>query len=159
MSETAQALAEKLTSEGEKTREFFLALGVDDWQVPVYFDGAGWNVAQILTHVTETEADIRRLMEQIVAGGEGVPPDFDIDAFNARRVGSAETRPPVEWLAEFTARRVATTEFVMHLTDENLQQRGRHPFLGEAEVEEMIKLMYLHIQLHIRDIKRALRGS
>ncbi len=159
MSTNAEELAEKLRAEGQKNREFFVSLGETDWGVQVYSDGAGWTARDILIHVTETEEDILRLMRRIVAGGEGVAPDFDIDAFNARRVGSAEERPLVDWLAEYGQRRAATAEFVAGLAEADLKTRGRHPFLGDAEVEEMIKLMYLHVQLHIRDVKRALNAA
>ncbi len=159
MNGVARELAEKLKAEGQKNREFFEALSETDWGVQVYSDGAGWKAGDILIHVTETEEDILRLMRRIVAGGEGVAPDFDIDAFNARRVGSAEERPLADWMAEFGQRRAATAEFVAGLSEADLKRRGRHPFLGDAEVEEMIKLMYLHVQLHIRDVKRAMNAA
>jgi hypothetical protein len=43
------------------------------------------------------------------------------------------------------------------LKDEELEIQGRHPFLGETVIREMVKMLYLHHQLHYRDMKRALK--
>jgi len=43
------------------------------------------------------------------------------------------------------------------LKDEELEIQGRHPFLGETVIREMIKMLYIHNQLHYRDVKRTIR--
>jgi hypothetical protein len=42
---------------------------------------------------------------------------------------------------------------------DDLAKQGRHPFLGTASLSDMIKLMYMHNQIHIRDIRRMLADS
>ena len=61
-----------------------------------------------------------------------------------------------ELLAEFKQLRAFTVEMVSGFQAGDLEKQGRHPFLGVTTVEEMLKLMYLHLQLHTRDVKRAL---
>jgi hypothetical protein len=157
MTETPGELADKLAKEGEKSAEFFGGLADEDWGVRVYDDGAGWDARTILIHLAETEEDIPQLMRSILSGGEGVEAGFDIDEYNARRVGATQDDRPAAWLARFVERRSATATFVAGLSGADLQRRGRHPFLGETEIVEMIRLMYLHAQMHQRDIRRALR--
>ncbi|MBI3159967.1 MAG: DinB family protein [Chloroflexi bacterium] len=159
MSDTPTELSDKLAREGQKSLEFFRAIPESNWTTRVYQDGARWDVQHVLIHLAETEEDIPRLMRSILSGGEGVAKGFDIDAYNSERVGSAQAATPEDWLARFAARRAETVAFVGGLTETDLQQRGRHPFLGETEIVEMIRLMYLHVQMHQRDVKRALHGG
>lgn len=156
MSEEILDLATKLEKEGDKSRLFFESLHDGDWGVRVYDDGAKWDVSQVLTHVTETEADIPRLIRNILDGEGGVAEGFDLDAYNLAQVERADPMPPADRIHEFGVRRSATVRFVAGLAERDLRRRGRHPFLGESEVAEMIRLMMLHLHLHQRDIRRAL---
>ena len=45
---------------------------------------------------------------------------------------------------------------VAHMTPEDLPKVGRHPFLGAAPLEDIIKLLYRHNQIHQRDVRRLL---
>jgi hypothetical protein len=31
---------------------------------------------------------------------------------------------------------------------------GRHPFMGQTQLVEMLKMLYLHNQLHFRDFRK-----
>jgi hypothetical protein len=33
---------------------------------------------------------------------------------------------------------------------------GRHPFMGQTQLREMIKMLYIHNLTHYRDMKKAL---
>ena len=43
----------------------------------------------------------------------------------------------------FAERRAETVKFVANLSEEDLQKMGKHPSLGEVNLFEMIKMMYL----------------
>jgi len=47
---------------------------------------------------------------------------------------------------------------VSQFDDPDLEKSGRHPWLGMAQVEEIIKLMYRHNQIHQREIREALES-
>ena len=47
--------------------------------------------------------------------------------------------------------------WVSALKDEELEIKGRHPFLGETVIREMIKMLYIHNQTHYRDVKKVLK--
>ena len=159
MENSSAALANKLRQEGQKNLEFLESILAEDWDKQVYTDGPGWNVREVISHISATEQDIPNLIQGIVGGGAGVNEDFNIDRFNAGRVNKLGIRDKAELLAEFAERRERTVEMTQAFSDEDLEKLGRHPFLGESQVVEMIKLMYLHINLHIRDIKAVLRDS
>lgn len=157
MSELSAELANTLESEGNTTLEFFNSLTPEQWDAPIYSEGPGWRVHNLLAHFTEVEGSISQLIRSIVAGGSGVPEDFDIDRWNAKHTGEISAQDRDWLLAEFSRRRRATVAMVRSLSDADLEKRGRHPALGVTEVKRMVRTMYLHIQGHQRDIKRALK--
>ncbi len=152
-------LARKLQSEGEKTLAFFRGLQPADWARPIYSEGAVWTVRDILAHLVSAESRILRLFAALLEEGRQIPPDFDLDAYNQRQVSKMAAETPAALLERFTRLRAATVEMVRGLGEADLQTVGRHPFLGEAPVEDMLKLMYRHTQIHQRDIRKALAGA
>jgi hypothetical protein len=43
------------------------------------------------------------------------------------------------------------------LKDDELKIIGRHPFLEVTTIREMVKMLYLHNQIHYRDLKKVLK--
>ncbi len=156
MSELAQQLADSLEAEGAKTLEFFESLQAQDWSTQVYRDGPGWKVHDLLAHFTEVEGSMLRLIRRVAEGGQGVDPGFNIDQWNAEHTAELSHWEQARLLAEFAQRRAATVAFARGLDETRLQRSGRHPALGEAQVSQMLRLMYLHLQGHQRDIRRAI---
>jgi hypothetical protein len=156
LSHEAQELAATLEAEGRKTEGFFRALAPQQWDLQVYADGPAWKVHDLLAHFTEVEGSIPRLMRSILKGGLGVQEGFNIDAWNAEHTSEMSRQDREALLAEFSRRRAATVEMVRGMSAADLEQRGRHPFLGETEIKHMVRLMYLHLQGHQRDIRRVL---
>jgi uncharacterized protein (TIGR03083 family) len=159
MSQLANELASSLESEGAKTVDFFQALSTEQWSKQVYTDGPGWTVHDLLAHFTEVEGTIPRLIRSILGGKEGVEAGFSIDAWNAEHTAAMSTQDSDALLAEFAKRRAATVAMVRAMSDANFETRGRHPALGVTEIKHMVKLMYIHLQGHQRDIKRALKPT
>ena len=156
MPETPERLASRLAEEGQKTQQFFGALSPEQWGRTLYTDGAQWTVRQVLAHFTITEFGIRSLMLNILAGGSGVPQDFDLNGYNERKVSGLEEAAPDALLAKYRLERQATIDWVGGLAPADLLKTGRHPWLGVAPLEEMIQLMYRHNQIHQRDIRKLL---
>jgi hypothetical protein len=159
MPDTPQFLAERMRAEGEKTVEFFSSLSPESWGQTVYTDGSCWAVHQVLAHFVSTEAAIGRLIENIQAGGSGAPEDFDIDAYNERKVASLSHLSPPDLLIQFDRFRQQNIEVVSRMPQADLALQGRHPFLGKTELVEIIKLLYRHNQIHQRDIRKHLAGQ
>jgi hypothetical protein len=156
MPETIEKLAEKLRQEGEKTIEFFLALPPVAWNITMYTDGADWTIEDILVHFVITEKGISQIVGDILGGGAGSPPDLALDEFNRKTVARRKDRVIADLCTEFGELRGATVRLVLGMNDEDLLKQGRHPFLGIASLEDILKLMYRHNQIHQRDIRRGL---
>ncbi len=155
MSETIE-LAEKLRKEGEKFGEFFEALTDKQWTTEVYTEGAVWTIRNILAHLMTAERAFVKLFEDIFRGGAGVSEDFIIDRYNARQQEKTKELGPIELLEQYKLVRVEMIRFVSSIGDSDLEKIGRHPYLGLTTLREMIKMVYIHNQIHYRDIKKVL---
>jgi len=157
MPDTPSFLAERLKTEGEKTASFFAALNADQWQATIYTENAEWRVRDVLAHFISAEKSFLTLFENIRNGGPGAPEDFSIDRFNVSQVAKMQSFSQSELLAEFDKTRAETTRWVAALSELDLQKRGRHPALDVVSLAEMIKMIYLHNQMHSRDLRRVMK--
>jgi hypothetical protein len=90
-------------------------------------------------------------------GGTGATEDFSIDRYNATQQQRTKDLTPQELLEQYKEVRANTVTWVSSLKEDGLEIRGRHPFLGETVIREMIKMLYIHQQTHNRDVKRAMK--
>jgi hypothetical protein len=157
MSEVAE-LAQKLKSEGGKFTAFFSSLTESQWQIEVYTEGETWTVRSVLAHFVTSERGLVKLFEQIRQGGAGAADDFSIDRYNSSQQEKTKDLAPAELIEQYEAVRGDSVNWVSGLKDEELGITGRHPFLGETVLREMIKMLYLHNQIHYRDVKKSLKN-
>ncbi|MHB8778371.1 MAG: DinB family protein [Anaerolineales bacterium] len=156
MSETTE-LADKLKTEGERFTKFFSGLTDEQWTQEVYTEGATWSVRHVLSHFVTSERGLVRLFESIRKGGAGATDGFSIDRYNEAQQEKTKEFTPAELLQQYREVRANSVTWVSGLKDEELEIKGRHPFLGETVIREMVKMLYLHNQLHYRDMKRAIK--
>ena len=156
MTDTPAFLAERLRAEGEKTLDFFRALSPEHWTLELYTDGSCWTVRQLLAHFVATEAGFQNLIENILSEGPGAPEDFDINRYNERKVASLQEFSVSNLLAQFAEGRRGSIRLVEGMHAEDLLRTGRHPFLGVVPLEEIVKLLYRHNQIHQRDVRRRI---
>ncbi len=156
MSEVTE-LAEKLKTEGEKLVEFFSGLADDQWTKEVYTEGEMWTIRNVLSHFVTSERGLVKLFERIRTTGEGAAEDFSIDRYNASQQAKTKDLAPADLLEQYKEVRAESIRWVSTLKDEELEIKGRHPFLGETVIREMVKMLYLHNQLHYRDMRRAMK--
>jgi hypothetical protein len=150
-------LADKLKTEGEKFVGIFSGLTDDQWQAEVYTEGATWTIRNVLSHFVTSERGLVKLFEQIRQGGSGVTDDFSIDRFNASQQEKTKDLSVAELLEKYKSTRAETIAWVSGLKETDLEITGRHPFLGETTLREMMKALYVHNQMHYRDLKKVLR--
>lgn len=156
MSEITE-LAEKLKSEGDKILSVFSNLTEEQWQMEVYTEGTTWTIRNVLSHFVTSERGLLKLFEQIRQGGPGATDDFSIDRYNAAMQARTKDATPQELLDQFEEVRAHAVEWVSGLHETELETTGRHPFLGQTVLREMIKMLYIHNLTHYRDLKRALK--
>ena len=149
-------LAEKLKSEGERILGIFSRLTDAQWEIKVYTEGTVWTVRDVLSHFVTSERGLVKLFEQIRSGGTGVPDDFSIDRYNASQQEKTKELRQHELLEQYKTVRTNSVAWVSGLEESDLEISGRHPFLGQTTLREMIKMLYLHNRIHYRDIKKIL---
>jgi len=157
MSEIVE-LAEKLKSEGEKIHAIFSAFTDSQWNSEVYTEGGTWTIRNVLSHLVSSERGLIKLFEQIRQGGEGASLDFSIDRYNASMQARSKDLTPSELLEQYEEIRANSIDWVSGLKDEELEIKGRHPFLGVTTIREMLKMLYIHNQTHYRDMKKVLKA-
>lgn len=157
MSEVAE-LAEKLRSEGEKIVAIFSEIKEDQWQQEVYTEGTIWTIRNVLAHFVTSERGLIKLFEQIRQGGPGAADDFSIDRYNAAMQERTKSATPQELIGQFKDVRANAVAWVSGLRESDLEVTGRHPFLGQTVLREMIKMLYIHNLTHYRDMKKARQG-
>jgi uncharacterized damage-inducible protein DinB len=158
MSEITE-LALKLKSEGEKIAAAFAGLTDDQWNMEVYTEGETWTIRNVLSHFVTSERGLIKLFERIRTTGEGSPDDFSIDRYNAAQQRKTKGLSLQELLEQYREVRSNSVAWVSGLKEEELEIMGRHPFVGMTSLREMIKMLYIHNQMHSRDVNRALKRT
>lgn len=156
MSDTAEHLTNRLIKERQKSLDYFSTLSPGDWGFTIYTEGSCWNVHQVLAHFVAAEEGFHKLITDILAGGSGSPEDFDLNAYNERKVEGLIDCPPSNLMQRFIEARQATVRLVSEMDDRDLAKKGRHPFLGMSSLADIIKLIYRHNQIHIREVRKIL---
>ena len=155
-----QQAQEALLADLARSQDSVLALAAklspEQWQRPVYSDGAVWSAADIYRHLLDAQSGMTRLMELILAGGEGVPADFDRERWNARAV---EKRRDLT-IAELTEQMIATHErllaFIASLQPADWDKAGRHASLRIMSIAQICQQIADHKKQHTEDIEREL---
>lgn len=156
MSERKEGLVAKLTRARGKLMELVSGLDAAALDRPVYAGGEMQTVADILRHLMDAESGIMLNCRNIIAGGEGVPADFDRDRYNDSRLRKTRDLPVDQVLEKMDANRAQLLEFIAGLDDEALDRKGRHAAGVVMPVENHLRMIGLHEQQHARDIRRAL---
>jgi hypothetical protein len=157
MSAELQRLARRLAEDGAKTAEFFNGLVAEDWAQQVYRTGSKWTVRDILAHFVSAERSFRELLNDIMHGGKGAPRNLDIIEFNEEAVPALHALSPQDLQLAFSEAREGTIEIAASMTAADLDKVGYHPWFGDVDLRSMVKLVYRHNMIHLRDIRRALK--
>lgn len=149
-------LVEKFRLEGEKAVRFFDQVGAADWDKIVYAGDQPWSVRDVFSHIVDTEAGHVLLVENVIRGGEGASKGFVIDEYNAMGIASRKHQSPRDLIAEFSVQRKKILELISGLSADELAVVGRDPYLGEVSVSRMLRMFYLHVNIHIREMRKVL---
>ena len=151
-----ESLLARLARGHSKTMEIFLSMDPDRWDQTLYTETQPWAARDLLAHFVSAEHRLLELARDVASGGPGVPPGFDLDAFNADEQERLRKSTTQDLLSELGQARQRTIAWVATLDEARLDCIGRHPVLGEVTVETMILAIYGHQLLHMRDLGRAL---
>ena len=156
MGERVDALVARLDKGARKTDECFARLTDEQSCRVIYAEPGAWTVRDVLAHFLSSEVALLRVAQDIAAGGPGAPPAFDYNAFNAQEQARLAGLSSEALRSALTAARAATLAWLANLDDRDLDCVGRHPALGEINIETFVNAMYGHQLMHVRDLARLL---
>jgi uncharacterized protein (TIGR03083 family) len=160
MGEQIDRLIAKLREEGAAVQARLVGLAPDQWDAPLYGEGDGWTARDLLAHLVTAEQGHQRWIASVAAGGPGVSADFSVDRFNAEKVPTLAACTTETLLADLASVREQTSKLVAGLSEDDLARRGRHPALGEdTPVIDGIRIVYMHVRMHLRDLNRSLTSD
>ena len=111
----------------------------------------------MLSHFVTSERGLVKLFEQIRLGGSGSSEDFSIDRYNTAQQQKTKDLSSQDLLEQYKEVRANSVAWTSSLFESDLEKQGRHPFLGMTTIREMVKMLYIHNQIHYRDIKKVLK--
>lgn len=149
-------LVARLNKGARKTAEIFNSLTDEQWRQVIYETPSPWTLRDLLAHFLSAEVGLLRIGQDIAAGGPGTPEGFDYDEFNAQEQVRLAGLPPATLLAQLEAARAATLAWLSGLDDADLDRMGRHPALGQVNLETFVNAIYGHQLMHMRDLARLL---
>ena len=158
MSESISHLQKRLATKGDKIATFFRNLEETEWNLVIYDGVPKWTLLHILKHFVSVEQAFQWLIQDVLDGGTGAPVDFVIDEFNEAEVGRFSEYQPADMVRAFQALRKDSASLAGSLSSDDLEKRGNHPYFGNTEIKKILKLLYTHNSLHMRDVRRALRA-
>lgn len=131
-----------------------LLRGVDDERARQARDGDGWNVTEILCHLSEYETFFT---ERIQTSSQTDPPRwtaYDPDAL-AREHHYAEQSFSAT-LAALLDKRRALVAYLNALPEADWSRQGVHPTLGTISVLDQVLVVVFHDVNHMEQMARAL---
>jgi len=152
-----ESLTARLQKGLAKTQQILGPLSPAQWQSAIYEEPRRWSIRDLLAHFVSAEEQLLLLAKQVAAGGGGVSLDFDFDAYNQEEQKRLAGLSPEELMSMLSTARQATLQWVQSLDEAHLQRSGRHPALGDVDLETMITAIYGHQLLHMRDVMAKLR--
>jgi hypothetical protein len=156
MTDRRDAIAAELERNLSETVSFFQSLSPDELRTRVYQDGAQWTVRQVLAHFIAIEGSMQWLFKNMLAGGQGAPPDFDFERFNRSQTPKYDGLSLEELIQRFQSVRQETIRIVREMAEEDLDREGLHAFHGHGKLDRFIRWAYEHARLHAEDIRKVL---
>jgi hypothetical protein len=135
----------------------FRSLKPKQLDMMVYQDGESWTVIQVLAHLITIERSMQWLFNNILSGGQGAPPDFDIERYNRSQPRKLFKLALDALIEQFHWVREATISIVRNMDESDLDREGRHAFHGHGRLERFIRWTYEHQHIHEDEIRRALK--
>jgi uncharacterized damage-inducible protein DinB len=150
--ETKVQIFQKLSGARQALVSVLDELELEQWEKTVYTEHADWTVKDLFGHLMDSERSMTRLVETIKEGGEGVPPDFDLNRWNARTIRKTTDLTTDEIRSEMITNRGRLLEMLYDMPDEDWTKKGRHGSLKVMSVEEILNQIADHENEHLRDI-------
>lgn len=150
------AIISELTSSLKELESLYRSLKPEEYELRVYEDGERWSVIEMLAHLITIEKSMQSLFKNILSGGEGAPPDFDVERFNRSQPKKISNLSIDELIGLFQLTRQSTITIVKDMDEKDLDREGKHAYHGHGTLERFIRWAYEHQRIHLEDVQRRL---
>jgi uncharacterized protein (TIGR03083 family) len=149
-------LKQKLTQARTDLENLLASLTPEQWLTPVISEGNTWTVLDIAAHLVENERGMSIHVHKIRKGQETVPPDFELNQWNAGLKDRMGQPSPADLLQNLAQTRAKTLEVLDSIRADEWGLTGRHPARGVITIEQYYETMANHDAWHTNDIKKGL---
>src|SRR5690606_22106037 len=115
-----------------------------------------WNVRQVLIHLSEADRGHNFQAMNYAEGKEAIPPDFDVQRYNAHTTEKYASKKVEEARADLAKNRQALVNWLADVEEEKLDREGRHASGNNMTVRNKLHIQAIHEQTHAREIAAAL---
>jgi len=154
-----EKIIEKLISDGTRIVKLFSSLTIDEWTSTVYDGENNWQVKDILAHFISAEQSFIVLFDNLRINGIGVNDEFTIDSYNNAQVIKLKQTAAEDLIELFIKTREATVNWVIQIPESDFEIVGRHPALGETKIINMVRMITIHNQMHIKDLQDSIGNN
>jgi uncharacterized damage-inducible protein DinB len=152
MAPTLAELRAGLEASGARTAEVLAGLETADLDCPANLE---WTVRDLLVHLATSERGVLQVLQGMLRGESIVPPDFDLDRWNAAQVAKLRSASLAELRERIVGTREQTLVLLDGLTDADLERRGRHALGREVSLGETLRIMAAHERVHVEEANYA----
>lgn len=151
-----QQWQQKLDQSRQTFMQLLQSLDPAQWDVPVFSEGDVWTIKTVVSHLLDSERGMSIHVHKIRKGEETLPPDFDLNRWNAAVSTRVGDLTPDELLAALQATRAKTLELLNKVQADEWELTGRHPARGTITIDQYYETIHGHEVTHTADIQNAL---
>lgn len=155
-SEQTQRWQEKLNASRQTLLDLLQSLSPEQWEQTVYSEGNHWTVKTVITHLVDSERGMSIHVHKIRKGEETLPPNFDLEQWNAGVADRMGALSQEELLQGLQSTRAKTLDLLNKVTDDEWSLTGRHPARGVITIEQYYETIHGHELIHTADIQKAI---
>jgi hypothetical protein len=157
MADRRSGIISELENSLHQAIAFYRSLEPEELDLKIYQDGESWTAIQVLAHLITIERSMQWLFNNILSGGPGAPPEFDIERYNRSQPRKLFNFDLEQLIQQFQLVREATVSIVRNMDEKDLDRQGRHAYHGHGRLERFIRWAYEHQRIHEDEIRRALK--
>lgn len=118
-----------------------------------------WTAREVLAHLAAAELGHNLVIRRLLAGEPTELPGFDLDAYNQAEVAARQGRSLAELIAEYRANRAATLALLDTVSETDWDKGGLHPGGFATTVAGTFRVIVIHEQRHLRELRAALTAQ
>lgn len=149
------AIIANLTESRDGMKALAATMTAEDWDQLAYSESSEWRLIDVLRHVVDSERGMTALIVQVKDGGEGVPPDFDLNRWNQRVVSKLQEKSAADLLSDMDINRANLLAVIDGLGEDDWSKQGRHASLRIMTIEEVCNLIADHERDHAAAIAQV----